>query len=164
MNTLPIFYKESAQIAPQQIGMILGFSGLLIVILEMPLVSLAEKKFSIAKTLFWGSLFCAISFSMLGMLKDLWWLYLSISFLCVGEILVLPFLSTATALRSGENNKGAYMGLLGISTSLSFIVTPSLGSWTAQTFGFNVLWFATGIVLLITAISFYKITPWLLKK
>ncbi len=164
MSTLPIFYKDAAKISSQQIGMVLAFSGFLIVLLEMPLVQWAEKKLSLGSTLLWGALCCAISFGMLSVYRDLWWLYLSMSFLCIGEILVLPYMSTATALRSGERNKGAYMGLLGIGTSVAFIITPSLGTWIAQDFGFNYLWLLTTALLLLAAIGFYKITPWMLRQ
>ena len=109
--------------------------------------------------MFLGTLFCAVSFGMLAADTSIWLLVLSISILSVGEIWALPFMATITSLRSGTHNKGAYMGLLGIAFSLSFIITPSLGTFIAQNFGFNVLWSGTGILLLITALGFYLIVP-----
>lgn len=90
-------------------------------------------------------------------------LLLSMTLLCIGEIWTLPFMSTITALRSGENNKGAYMGLNGMSFSLAFIVTPYVGTLIADTFGFNILWIGTGVLAVIIAIAFYFIIPWMLK-
>jgi len=163
LNTLTIFYKQKAHLSQQEIGYILGYSGFIIVILEMLLVQIAEKSFRLKQILFLGTFLCGISFAMLGLNHSLWFLILSMTILCIGEIWTLPFMSTVTALRSGTNNKGAYMGMLGIGFSLSFIVTPYLGTLIAQKFGFITLWYGTGILMVIAAISFYYIIPWMTK-
>src|SRR5690606_21648234 len=162
LNTLTIFYKEEAKLPQRTIGYILGYSGLIIVILEMLLVQIAERKFKLRFTLFLGTFLCGISFALLGFNNSLVILIISMTILCVGEIWTLPFMSTVTALRSGANNKGAYMGLLGIGFSLAFIITPSLGTFIAQEFGFKILWIGTGILMTISAIGFYYIIPWML--
>lgn len=162
LNTLTIFYKEEANLSQQTIGYILGYSGIIIVILEMLLVQIAERKFKLRFTLFIGTFLCGISFAMLGFSHHISILIISMTILCIGEIWALPFMSTVTALRSGANNKGAYMGLLGIGFSLAFIITPSLGTFIAQEYGFTVLWISTGIIMTITAIGFYCIIPWML--
>jgi len=164
LNTLTLFYKQEAGFSQQGIGYILAYSGFIIVLMEMILVQMAEKKFTLQFTLFIGTLLCGISFAMLGFYHAVWYLVFSMTFLCIGEIWTLPFMSTATALRAGSHNKGAYMGLLGIGFSLSFIITPFLGTLIAQHFGFSVLWISTGILLTITAIMFYRITPWMLNE
>lgn len=162
LNTLPLFYQEVAGLSHKTIGYILGYSGLIIVILEMLLVQIAERKFKLRFTLFLGTFLCGISFAILGFNNSLVILIISMTILCVGEIWTLPFMSTVTALRSGANNKGAYMGLLGIGFSLAFIITPTLGTFIAQEFGFTVLWIGTGILMTMAAIGFYYIIPWML--
>lgn len=161
-STLTIFYKDTAQLSQQNIGYILGYSGFLVVLLEMGLVQVAEKYFSLAVTMFLGTFICGISYTMLGFDHSMITLVLSMSLLCVGEIWALPFMSTITALRSGKNNKGAYMGLNGISFSIAFIVTPYLGTLIAEKFGFTTLWIGTGIVATAIAIAFYFIVPWMI--
>lgn len=163
LNTLTLFYKQEAKLSQQNIGFILGYSGFIIVLLEMALVDIAEKKLKVHQTLFLGTFLCAISFTMLAFDTQVWYLVLSMTFLCVGEIWALPFMSTVTALRSGNFNKGAYMGLLGMGFSLSFIITPFLGTMIAENFGFKVLWILTGILMLLTAVSFYYATRWILE-
>ena len=163
LNTLTIFYKEEAGLSQQQIGYILAYSGIVIVLLEMLLVQIAERNFRLKFTIFLGTLCCAVSFAMLAFGHSVPWLYLSMSIICIGEIWALPFMSTVTAMRSGIYNKGAYMGLLGIAFSVSFIITPSLGTYIAQHFGFNILWLGTGTVLGICALAFYFLIPKLIK-
>lgn len=161
-STLTIFYKDTAHLSQQNIGYILGYSGFLVVLLEMGLVQMAEKYFSLAVTMFLGTFICGLSYAMLGFDHSMLTLIISMSLLCVGEIWALPFMSTITALRSGKNNKGAYMGLNGISFSIAFIVTPYLGTLIAENLGFTTLWIGTGILATAIAIAFYFIVPWMI--
>ncbi len=164
LSTLTIFYKVEAGLSQQAIGYILGFSGIFIVILEMLLVNFAEKRMGLGFTLFLGTIFCGAGYAMLGIWSTIPMLILSISLMSIGEIWVLPFTSTVTAIRSGENNKGAYMGTLGIGFAISFIITPFLGTHIAETYGFRMLWFGTGVLLVLTAIGYYLIVPSMLKE
>ena len=158
-----IFYMDTAHLSQQNIGYILGYSGFLIVLLEMGLVQIAEKYFTLAFTMLFGTFLCGISYAMLAFDYSMIALVLSMTLLCVGEIWTLPFMSTITALRSGENNKGAYMGLNGISFSIAFIVTPYIGTLIAEKLGFNILWMGTGVLAVAIAVGFYFIIPWMLK-
>ncbi|WP_294321794.1 MFS transporter [uncultured Chryseobacterium sp.] len=162
LNTLTIFYKQESRLSAEKIGYILGFSGVIVVVMEMIMVQIAERYLKLKTTMLLGTLFCAVSFGMLAAGTSLWILVVSITILSLGEIWALPFMATITSLRSGAHNKGAYMGLLGIAFSLSFIITPSLGTFVAERFGFTFLWSATGIILGITAVAFYYIVPWMI--
>ncbi|WP_292010333.1 MFS transporter [Chryseobacterium sp.] len=162
LNTLTIFYKDTAKLSQESIGFILGYSGFLIVLLEMGFVQIAEKYFSLALTLLLGTFICGFAYGMLAFDHSMITLIISMTLLCIGEIWVLPFMSTITALRSGNNNKGAYMGLNGIAFSISFIITPYLGTLIAENYGFSKLWIGTGVACTLIAIAFYFIIPWLL--
>ncbi len=161
-NTIPIFYKEVAHLDQKSIGYILGYSGFIIVVLEMLVVNFADKYLTIAKTLLYGILMCAAAYAMLAINHHISLIMLSISILSVGEILVLPFMSTITALRSGKTNQGAYMGLNGMTFSISFIITPLLGTSVASDLGFNTLWIGSGVVLALAGIAMYFVVNWLL--
>nr|WP_228420377.1 MFS transporter [Chryseobacterium sp. 5_R23647] len=162
-STLTIFYKDTAQLSQQNIGYLLGYSGFIVVLLEMGLVQIAEKYLSLARTMFLGTFICGLSYAMLGFDYSIITLVISMTLLSIGEIWALPFMSTITALRSGKNNKGAYMGLNGISFSIAFIVTPYLGTLIAEKLGFTVLWVGTGVLATLIAIAFYFIVPWMIK-
>ncbi|WP_353146925.1 MFS transporter [Chryseobacterium sp.] len=162
-STLTIFYKDTAHLSQQNIGYILGYSGFLIVLLEMGFVQLAEKYFTLAFTMLLGTFLCGFSYAMLAFNHSMAVLLISMTLLCIGEIWTLPFMSTITALRSGKNNKGAYMGLNGMSFSLAFIITPYVGTLIADKLGFNTLWIGTGILAILIAVAFYFIIPWMLE-
>jgi len=164
MNTLPLFYKNDLNLSQKNIGLLMGTNGIVVVIFEMLLVHIAEKKFSPAQTLLYGTLMCALSFFLLAFNPVLAVLFLSISLLSLGEILVLPFMATITAQRAGITNKGAYMGANGMAFSLAFIVSPILGTRIAETFGFSNLWIGTTIILVACSIAFKFYVPILLKR
>lgn len=163
MNTLPLFYKNDLGLSQSNIGLLMGTNGFVVVIFEMLLVHIAEKRFSPGQTLLYGTLMCALSFFLLAFSPGLAILFLSISLLSLGEILVLPFMATITAQRAGTTNKGAYMGANGMAFSLAFIVSPILGTGIAETFSFSNLWIGTTIILVICSIAFKFYVPVLLK-
>lgn len=164
LNTLPLFYKEAVKLNKEMIGILLGYSGFVVVLLEMLLVNIAERKLSMMQTMVLGCVLCALSYGMLGIDHHLTTLFASITFLSCGEILVLPFMATITAMSAGARNKGSYMGMNGISVAIAFIISPLLGSRMAGEFGFNALWTGTALILLLAAVGFYFSIRWLMDK
>lgn len=156
-NTIPLFYKEVAKLSQSTIGFVLGYSGFIIVLLEMPLVSIAERTLKMHQVLFAGIILSGLSYLLLVLGSSIPLLVLSMTILSVGEIWALPFMSTVTAMRAGLGSKGAYMGLNGIAFSFSFIITPFLGTYIVSHFGFDVLWYGSFTVLLITAFLIFRI-------
>ncbi|MDP9954411.1 putative MFS family arabinose efflux permease [Epilithonimonas hungarica] len=154
-NTIPLFYKEVGKLSQSTIGFILGYSGFIIVLLEMPLVSIAERTLKIPQILFLGAVLAGLSYLMLVLGSNILWLIISMTVLCIAEIWALPFMSTVTALRSERGNKGAYMGVNGIAFSFSFIITPFLGTYVVSQFGFDSLWYGSFAVLAISAVLLY---------
>lgn len=163
-NTIPLFYKDVAKLSQSTIGFILGYSGFIIVLLEMPLVSIAERTMKISQILFLGILLCGISYLILAFGNQIPLLILAMTILSVGEIWALPFMSTVTALRSENGNKGAYMGLNGIAFSLSFIVTPFLGTYVVSHFGFDSLWIGSFSILALSAVLIYIVVKKMIHK
>ena len=162
-NTIPLFYKDVAKLDQSTIGFILGYSGFIIVLLEMPLVSLAERVLKIPQILSIGIIMSGVSYLLLLFGSNIPLLLLSMSILSIAEIWVLPFMSTVTALRAEKGNKGAYMGLNGIAFSFSFIFTPFLGTYVVSHFGFDSLWIGSFAILLVTAFLIFWITKKMIK-
>ena len=162
-NTIPLFYKDVAKLDQSTIGFILGYSGFIIVLLEMPLVSLAERVLKIPQILSIGIIMSGVSYLLLLFGSNIPLLLLSMSILSIAEIWVLPFMSTVTALRAERGNKGAYMGLNGIAFSFSFIFTPFLGTYVVSHLGFDSLWICSFAILMVTAFLIFWITKKMIK-
>jgi len=159
LNTLPMFLDQGVGLSKNGIGLVMGFSGLVIVLLEMPVVAVVERRFTIVQVMVWGTLITALSFFLYVVDRSVFTIYVAMSLLSIGEILVMPFMSTITALRSGQKNKGAYMGVNGVSMGLGLIVSPYLGMLIAESYGYDTLWTGTFVLLVIAAVGYkYSIT------
>lgn len=157
LSTLPLFYRTDKLMTEKAIGLILAFSGLVVFSLEMLLVHIAERKMSPSGAIVLGILLSGCSFFMLTLPGGIPMLYASIFVLCLGEILAMPFTSSVTAQRSSTGNHGAYMGLNSLAYSIAHIISPTLGTKIASTWSFDVLWWSTTILCLVTAFAMHKV-------
>lgn len=155
LSSLPLYYKEVYHLNEKSIGVILAYSGVVVFSLEMLIVHIAERRTTAANAIIIGVFCCGLAFASLLITEGIWLLYVSMFILCIAEILAMPFMATVTLQRSNIKNRGAYMGLNSLSLSAGLIFAPFLGTKVAANYGFNVLWMATGLLMLFTAVGFY---------
>ena len=155
LNTLPLFYREVHLLDEWNIGLILGFSGLVVFLLEMLLVHIAEKRLSASTIIILGTILCGVSYLMLLFPGRLLILYTSIFVLCISEILAMPFMSTVAMQRATAETRGAYMGMSSLAFSVAYVLSPYLGTRIAHNFGFDILWLLTGLVTVLAALGFW---------
>jgi len=148
LSTLPLFYQKGYGLSESQVGIILGFSGFVVVLFEMLLVHIAEKRLSYASCIFLGTALCAVSFALLTIPTGYWILYLSIFLMSISEILAMPFMASVAAQRASRQNQGAYMGLNALAFSVAHVFSPFMGTHVADTYGFDVLWWGTALTLI----------------
>ncbi len=160
LSTLPLYYKEVIQLTEVQIGILLGFNGFSIVVFEMLLVHGVERRFTPRQVMIFGTAMAGASYFMLTFPFGIAWLYGAMFILCVGEMLTLPFTATISASRATPNTQGAYMGFNSLAFAAANIFSPYLGTYVAEHFGYQILWFGTAGVLVFTSIGF----SWILKK
>lgn len=161
ITTLPLFYRQVHHLDDHQIGFLLGWSGFVIVLLEMFVVHIAEKRFSLISTLVFGTFLCAGSYAMLNYMGGLGWLYFTFLIFGLGEMLTLPFMATVSVNRSTPKTQGAYMGFNSLAFSAANIFSPILGTSIVDSFGFTTLWWATALTLSLTALGFYVVLKWM---
>lgn len=155
ISTLPLFYREVHNMSEAEIGIILGFSGLVVFALEMLVVQIAERRMSPSGVIILGSILCGASFVLLNLPGGQPVLYFSIFVLCISEILAMPFMATVTVKRAGHESQGAYMGLNALAFSVAHVVSPYVGTRIAANYGFETLWWGTGILAALTSVGFY---------
>ncbi|HKG08345.1 MAG TPA: MFS transporter [Pedobacter sp.] len=155
LSTLPLYYRTVYLLSEMQIGIILAFSGVVVFSLEMLMVHIAERNFTVRTIIIAGTLLCALSFLILNLAKGIPVLYISMFVICLAEILAMPFMATVTLKRSSVKKRGAYMALNALSFSAGHIGSPFIGTRVAAAYGFDVLWWGTAIALTFCAIGFY---------
>ncbi|WP_158961800.1 MFS transporter [Myroides fluvii] len=150
-STLPIFYEKVGGLNELEIGLVLGYSGLLIFLTEMLLVHMAERHLTTQKAIFYGALVAPFAFVIFLLDYSIVTILLSITFLSVSEMLIFPYTSTVTAMRADDNSKGSYMGVNGLTFAVGFIISPILGTKLVSYFGYDVLWIVMGSIFLVAA-------------
>ncbi len=122
-------YLEQLGYTPLYVGYIFTFSGIVIVLFEMPLLYLTEPRYSALSMLVVGSAIVGLSYCLLP-------LAISIGFgailafsvlLTMGEMLYMPFGATFVTENAPPERRGEYLGLLSASFSLAFILAPAIG-------------------------------------
>lgn len=140
-----------------QIGLLLGFSGFVIVLFEMVFVHIVEHRFSVKQIMLWGTGITGISFLMLNGDFGMAWLFLAMFVLSTGEMLTLPFSATVAIQRASTTTQGAYMGFNSLAFATANIFSPYLGTYTAEYYGYQTLWTITGLLLIGSGLGFYWI-------
>lgn len=140
-TTLPLYHHEQYGLSEFQTGLLMTFNGLLIFFLEMPIVSIFERK-QIPKLqiILWGSLLMALSFFVL--LYNVWAgiLIISILFLTFGEMFIFPFSNSFALSRAPKGHEGRYMALFTMSFSLAHIASSKTGMEIISHFGYQANW------------------------
>ncbi len=153
--TLPVYYRDIYALSERSIGWLLALNGFIVFALEMPLVYLIGKKYSLRFTIVVGCLLLVLSFVSLNLDSGIYILIVAMFLLSVSEILVMPFLTTYTAHRGGEAARGRYLGLYSMAYSLSFIIAPSMGLSIIQNQGYPSLWWIVAALGVLVSVGFY---------
>lgn len=154
-TTLPLYYREVYQLPELQIGLLLGFNGLLVFLFEMIIIHLIGSRAVFWQLVVGGTLLCGASFVLLNLATGMAVVVTAIVLLTFSEIFAMPFMVTFTVNRAGEKKRGAYIGLYTLAFSAAFILAPFLGTRIIADHGFTTLWWAAGLLSLPTAIGFF---------
>lgn len=144
-TTLPLYHNEKFGLSEFQTGLLLSINGLIVFLLEMPIVSrLERKKANKIKIIGYGSLCIAAGYFIL--LFDSWVgiLVISIMLVSFGEIFSFPFANAVALSRAPKGQEGKYMGLYAMSFSLAHITSSKTGLEIISHFGYTVNWFVMG--------------------
>lgn len=153
-STLPLYHNEKFGLSEFQTGLLLSINGLLVFLLEMPIVSrLERKKFNKVKSIGYGSLCIATGYYIL--LIDSWVgiLVISIVLLTFGEIFSFPFANAVALNRAPKGQEGQYMGFYTMSFSLAHIVSSKTGLEIIAHYNYPVNWFIMGCLAMVAFLS-----------
>jgi predicted MFS family arabinose efflux permease len=146
-TTLPLYHHEQYGLTEFQTGLLMTLNGLLIFFLEMPFVTIMERR-QIPKLqiILWGSVMMAVSFFVL--LFNVWAgiLIVSIIFITFGEMFIFPFSNSFALSRAPKGHEGRYMAFFTMSFSLAHIASSKTGMEVISHFGYQTNWFFMGML------------------
>lgn len=155
-STLPLYHNEKFGLSEFQTGMLLSINGLLVFLLEMPIVSrLERKKTNKIKSIAIGSLFITLGYYIL--LLDSWVgvLVISIILLTFGEIFSFPFVNAVALNRAPKGQEGQYMGYYTMSFSLAHIASSKTGLEIIAHYDYQINWLIMGTLGALSLLCCY---------
>ncbi len=133
-STLPVYFHEYYGMSESEIGLTIGFNALLIVLFEMVLVRVLERREHLL--LFGlGSVLVGVGVGLVPLGSGLPFALLTVCVWSLGEMLSLPFSNALVAARAGKGRSGEHMGLYSMAFAVAFIVAPKLGFLVYETLG-----------------------------
>ncbi len=160
-STVPLFYSQNMQMTEQQIGLLLATNGLIIFLLEMPVVHNLEKsKINGLRIVIIGVFLIAVSFFILNISNWIGIAIIGILFMTFGEILGFPFSNSYALDRAKKGNPGEYMAMYSMSFSFAHILGPNMGMHISEKYGFSMTFYLMGTLLLISCLLLF----WLKRK
>lgn len=143
-TTVPVFLHTQRAWSEAQVGRLLGLQALLIVALQMPLVHRLERRTPLRVAAL-GALLSCVALGALTVGDGAWVALTSTVLWAIGEMLSLPFLTTAVVNLAGRSPARA-MGLFTAALSSGWIVAPGLGLWVSEAWGWDALWISCALV------------------
>lgn len=153
-STIPLYYHDVHRLTEKEIGWLMSLNGLLIFVLEMPLVSYFEKgRFSKYRILAISTLIFALSFFILNTSVWIGVLVIGMILMSVGEMLNFPFSNSFAMNRAAKfNNQGDYMALFTMTFSIAHIFGHNSGMQLISHFGYEVTWYIMGAMLMVSVL------------
>lgn len=156
-STIPLYYKEAHHLSEFEIGLLLGANGLIIFLLEMPLVKwLEDGKQTKINLMFIGGILVTLSFIVLNMTSWVGILLVGMFFMTIGEMIMFPFSNAYAMERAKKGNQGQYMSWYSISFSVAHVFGHFSGMHLVEKIGFDNTWYIvfglsllSGVFLLI---------------
>lgn len=149
-TTIPLYHNVQFGMTELQTGLLLTFNGVLVFLLEMPIVGFVErKKIDRVKIINLGCFCMAVSMFLL--LANFWigMLIVMMTFMTFGEMFSFPFSNSFAIGRAPKGHEGRYMAIFTMSFSMAHIISAKLGMTIIDNFGYQANWIFMGLLGLI---------------
>jgi len=151
--TLGVFLRDVRSVPESSYGLLLSLNAVLVVFLQFPITRRIEP-YPPMLIMALGAGLYAVGFGLYGFVASMPFFALAIVILTVGEMLVSPVSQALTASMAPEHMRGRYMAVFGFSFGIPFGVGPFLAGLILDNANPNLLWYATGIVGILSALAF----------
>ena len=152
---MPQYFNTVCHYNEDTIGLLLALNGLLVVIIEMPLITILEKKKKIFPFIIIGVICLPVSFALLQVGHGLMlFAILYTLMITMSEIFAMPFMFNYAISRPRKERQGQYSALYSISYGIANIAAPVIGLGIAGKFGFDNMFLFFIAASILVAIGF----------
>ncbi|MBN2756246.1 MAG: MFS transporter [Bacteroidales bacterium] len=149
-STIPLYYREIHKLSEIYIGLLMSLNGILIFILEMPLIFYLEKTvINKIKVIFLSLILVSLSFFILNISNWFGFLIISMILISFAEMLGFPFTNSFAMDRAQKGQEGKYMALYTMAFSLALIFSSKIGMEVIENYSFNTNWYLMSFLALI---------------
>ena len=145
-NALPLYLANDYDFDEPMIGLMFAFMTALIVIFEMPLIKLLERR-DPGMLLGFGVFLMCVGFGLLPFGRGVAYAALAAAVWTFGEMLWLPFSNVIVARRGATAGRtGQAMGMYSMVFSVSTVLAPVVGLPVLDRYGGQTLWLGAGLI------------------
>jgi len=140
-TTIPLFNSSVLKLNQIEIGLVLSFNGLLIFLIEMPLIGYLERiKLQATKIILTGSVLMTFGFVFLLFSNSIFILIFSIFFITLGQILLFSFSNSFALSRAIRGQEGKFMAFYSMTFGAAQILSPKIGFSIIEKYNFFSNW------------------------
>lgn len=153
--TIPQFFSKQCHYSEDTIGWLLAINGLIVVLVEMPLVTALQRQKNIFRFIIGGTLCIPVAFAMLLIGHCvLIWPVIYIIILSFSEIFAMPFMMNHALSQPLKERQGQYAALYSIAFGIALMTAPPVGLGIADHLGFDATFYSLSALSVAVAIGF----------
>lgn len=154
MNTsLGVYLRNEHGTLESGYGLLLSMNAAMVVLMQFPITRRITKYPPMLMMAF-GTFLYALGFSMFGYTSTFVWFIIAMVIITVGEMIVAPVSQALVASFAPEDMRGRYMAVSGFSWGIPYAVGPYLAGLIIDGPKPYLLWYAAGLVGLLSTIAF----------
>lgn len=157
-TSIPVYWSDELSYSESTIGKLIGLNGLIIVLIEMPIIRKIEHITKYMEMIALGSIMLVLGFVMLA--SGITWMSIAviyIIFISLAELFAMPFMINYAVSRPTEHRRGQYMALYSMSYGVANVIAPVIGLQLAGSVGFSVTFWIFALLCLIITIFFFRL-------
>jgi MFS family permease len=158
MATFSVYVVDWVGLTKVELGWIYALNGAMVSLIQFPVVKLFAP-FRMTTALILGSVLFAGGYAMMGWADGFWTLALSMAVVTIGEVISVPWTMNLTTNFATEEDRGRYLGVYGLFTSLGWSAGPLVGGAlldAAQRVAW-IPWSAIALLGLLAALGFWDL-------
>ncbi len=155
INSIPVFFSEVHGLSETQIAFFFTINGLVIFLIEMPVIKYFESyKNPLVLIAIGSAMMAAAHFSLVIFYGSFLAVAIYTFMITLGEIINFPYVSSLSLERAKGKNVGAYMGLMTFMFALNHFIGAPIGLYIADHWGYTSLWIFMGLLGVVATIGF----------
>ena len=150
---MAVYSKTYYGVNESQYGWIPTTNALMVVLFQFSITQIT-RRFKPLKVMAVGAFFYAIATFSVAIGTGFWWFWASMVVMTLGELALVPTVSTYTANLAPPDQRARYMSLSGLTWQVSSGIGPVFGGILSDQFGPKTIWLGGGVVGLVSILGF----------